>query len=190
MTLRSKLLSSAAILGLASLPAVAFAADNVDVDAVITTSAGITAAHVADINFGTWLVGIASGDTPTITLDASNGSLSSGNVGSSQLINLTGATAGTMGQVTVNLPAGADGIVLQMERSAITDFTDTGLSLTTVLYDTDDIVPGTLAAVTAVDVTVESGGVAEPTFFGAIITADATPADATHSATFNVSFSY
>jgi hypothetical protein len=190
MTLRSKLLSSAAILGMASLPAVAFAADNADVDAVITTSAGITANQVADINYGNWLVGIASGDTPTITLGATSGGFTTAAVGSSQLINLDGDTAGTVGQVTVTLPAGADGIVLQMERSAVTDFTDGGLSLTSVLYDTDDIAPSTLIAATPVDVTVESGGVAEPVTFGGVITADATPADATHTATFNVVFSY
>lgn len=190
MTLRSKLLSSAAILGMASLPAVALAADNADVDAVITTSAGISAANVADINFGSWLVGVASGATPTISLGATSGGFTTGNLGGSQLINLAGNTSGTVGQVTVTLPNGADGIVLQMERSAVTDFTDGGLSLTTVLYDTDDIAPGTLAAATPVSVTVESGGVAEPVTFGAVITADATPADATHSATFNVVFSY
>ena len=190
MTLRSKLLSSAAILGMASLPVVAFAADNADVDASITTSAGITAANVANIGFGNWLVGIASGDTPTITLGPTSGGFTTGAVGTSQLINLDGDTAGTVGQVTVTLPAGADGVVLQMTRSAITNFSDGGLALTAVSYDTDDIAPAVLAQATPVDVTVESGGVAEPVTFGATITADATPADATHSASFNVSFSY
>lgn len=190
MTLRSKLLSSAAILGMASLPAVAFAADNADVDVFITTSAGITANNVADINFGNWLVGIASGDTPTISLGATSGGFTTGAVGSSQVINLDGDTAGTIGQITVTLPVGADGVVLQMQRSAVTNFSDGGLALTTVFYDTDDIAPATLLVATPVDVTVESGGVAEPVTFGAVITADATPADATHTASFNVSFSY
>ncbi|MGB4057486.1 MAG: hypothetical protein WBK77_05335 [Alphaproteobacteria bacterium] len=190
MTLKYKLLSGAAILGAVSLPAVANAVDNVTVNATITTAAGISASNVSNVGFGNWLIGISGAETPTITLGTTSGGYTVAGVTNSQIINLDGDTAGTVGQVTVDLPTGADNITLQMTRSAITDYTDAGLSLTAVSYDDDSSAPANLAAATPVDIIVEVGGTPEPVTFGATITADATPASAIHTASFNVAFSF
>lgn len=190
MSLKHKLLSGAAFLGIAIMPTMANAVDNATVTATITTDAGIDVANTANINFGTWLIGINGADTPTITINPTNATLTTAGVGGSQLINLTGATGGTAGSVTVDLPTGADNITLQMTRSAITDFTDAGLALTAVTYDEDTVAPAALVAATPVDIVVEVGGTPEPVTFGATITADATPADAVHVASFNVTFSF
>jgi hypothetical protein len=191
---KSKLLTGAAILGLAIMAGPVNAAvftDNADVDITIDTLSGITAADGATMDFGDWLIGVAAADTASIVM-ATDGTYTINEGATSQLVELGGNASGTAGTVTVDLPAGADEVELQMERGAITDFADAALTLSDITYATategDDI---PLAEATPVVVTVDTGGTPETVSFGATITAsNASPANGTHTATFNVVFSY
>lgn len=168
----------------------AIVSDTADVDATITTSSGITAADGVDMDFGDWLIGVNNGDQATITIDT-DGDLTAVEGTTSQLIELTGATTGVAGTVTVDLPSGADGVELQMSRGTITQFTDTNITLDDITYSTATEAEAPLAESTPVVVTVVTGGTPETVSFGGTITAeDASPADATHTASFTVTFNY
>ena len=159
------------------------------VNAQLITSSGITTTDVSDMDFGEWLIQFAAGDTPAITL-TNDGSVAATQTGAvangSQVINITAAA--TEGVVNVQTPAPA---TLTITRSASSDFVDAGLSLTDTDYrtandgnnaldgDTDTGTVTTLVAATDEAVT-----------FGGIIAITATPADATHTASFDVTFSY
>jgi hypothetical protein len=188
------LLAGTAFLGLAMSAGPVFAAaapitSTATVTASLTTDSGITAADGDTMEFGTWLIGVNAGDEVTLVMDTA-GAIVEGSTGTAQVIQLdnTGVAPGT---VTVDLPTGADGIVLQMERGPITQFTDTAIVLSDITYVTATETEAAVAEATPVPVTVVTGGTPEEVAFGATITAtDTSPADATHTATFDVTFSY
>lgn len=158
----------------------------------ITTSSAITVADVSDMEFGTWFLLYRNADAFTLTM-ATDGNITVGGLGGgpldSQALNLV-AGAGEA-EVTVDLPVGANGIVLQMQRDAIVDFLDGGLTLQNITYETTTEGANlALAQATDVDVTVITGGAPESVTFGGEIAVSGMPADATHSASFNVSFAY
>lgn len=189
-------LTSAIVMQMVAAPSFVNAADNADVTVDIETAAGITAVTQTDMDFGSWLIGVHTGATPQIIMAAGTGVLSTASLGGSQVINLTGATSGTRGTVLVTLPAGANGITLQMTRGTITQFTDTSLSLGTITYvnSDDGDESGTLASgsANAVPITVDVGATGATVGFGGTITASATPVgDAVvHTASFDVAFAY
>lgn len=171
----------------------AYAAQTATVPVHITTDSSINAATVAVMDFGSWAIGVRAGATPTITMNASTGVMATAALGGSTVQKVTGTLTGQRGQATVDLPDGVTNAVLQMTMTGFTDFTDAGLSLTQVQYVTaTETTPTTLPldGLTSVPVTVRDGDTAEDVFFGGTITADAPPADATHNATFEITFAY
>lgn len=192
-SLKTLALVSTAIIGL-SVPASVNAAPNALVTVDINTQAGITALTNVDMDFGSWLIGVHPGDAPTVIMAAADGALSTTTGVSSQLIELTGAANGTQGELLVTLPAGADGLTVQMSRGAIADFAGGDLSLTAVTYVNSDngAQTGTLLEATPVPIDIAVGATGATVSFGGTVTASATPAGdgVTHTASFNVSFAY
>ena len=109
------------------------------------------------------------------------------NVGSTLTQLVAGATRASL---TVDVPAPA---ALTMTRSATSDFADPALSLTGTTYSTAtegngnalnaDTDTGTVTVVTG-------GGTAETVNFGGTVTLSGQPADAAHTASFDVTFTY
>jgi len=193
-SLKKLALVSSTVLGIALPAAVYAAAPNADVTVDITTDAGITATNLTDMDFGTWIIGVHSGDTPTIVMPVATGTMTKTTGVGSDLLALTG-TAGVLGTIKVTLPTGANNLTLQMQRSAVTQFTDTNIQLTAVTYKNGDPAgaaqTGTLAPVTNVPIIVSNGATGATISFGGTITATATPADnLAHNAKFDVTFSF
>lgn len=163
------------------------------VNATLTTNAAITVADGVDMTFGTWFLIFRNADIFNLHMTTA-GVITAVGLGptpatDSRAINiLPSPQAGT---VTVMLPAGVSGVVLNMQRTAITDFADAGLTLSNITYGTaTEGANVALPATTNVPVTAVTGGTPETVSFGADIDVTATPADATHTASFDVSFSY
>ena len=185
--LKTLALLGAIALGTILAPQSAKAQDTVN--ATITQDGAITTVDVADMGFGTWFLAVVGGDVFTLTMNSSTGVVTAaGNVGSFA----TELTAGTgEGQVTAELPLGADGIIIQMTPSAITDFTDPGLTLSSLTYSTaTQGVDDPLTPLVAAPVTCVTGGTPEPITFGGVIDVSATPADGLDTASFTVTFAY
>jgi len=159
------------------------------VNATLITSSAITTADVSDMDFGEWLIQFTAGDAPVLTL-TNDGSVATTQTGSvangSQVINIT-ATA-TEGVVNVQTPGTS---ALTITRSASGDFADAGLSLTTTSYRTANDGNNSLDADTDTGtVTVLAAATDEAVTFGGTVAITATPGDATHTAQFDVTFSY
>lgn len=180
-------LFGAVALGLAFTSGSAKAQDTVNVS--ITQNAAITTTDVADMGFGTWFLAVVGGDDFTLTMDSGTGAVAdAGRVGSFATVLTPGSG---FGQVNVGLPAGANGIVLQMTASAITDFADAGLTLQNLTYDT--ATEGTnqsIVSMVSEPVTVVTGGTDEVVTFGGQINVTATPAAGAHTASFDVTFAF
>ncbi len=183
----------AALMGIAIVPTITEAAPVTPTVVVnLTTNSAITVADGVDMQFGTWFLIFRNADLFNLNLTTA-GVVSAvglgGGAGDSQAINtLPGPVAGT---VTVTLPAGINGIQLNMQRTAITQFTDPGLTLANTTYGTaTEGANQALITTTNVPVTVVTGGVNETVSFGADINVTATPADAAHTSSFIVSFAY
>ncbi len=155
------------------------------VNAAITTSAAITVVDGVDMDFGTWFLAVVGADDFLLTMPSTGIVTASGNVASFATKTTPVDQAGTM---TVSVPAA--GIVLQMTRSAITDFADAGLTFQNTTYTTATQVGNNALAALAVPVTVVAAGVPEPITFGGQIHVTATPANQVHTASFTVSFAY
>jgi hypothetical protein len=158
----------------------------------ITTNSAITIVDVQDIEFGTWFLIFRNADAFSLNMTTAGVSSAvglGGGAADSQAIELVAGTG--EGQVTVDLPVGLNNIQLNMQRDAIVDFADAGLTLTNTTYGTaTEGANVALATATNVPVTVVNGGTPEVVSFGADIAVSATPADAAHSASFNVTFAY
>jgi hypothetical protein len=194
---RTKILATVAV---AALMGVVFsssssnaAAVNPTVNASITTSSAITVADGQDMTFGTWFLIFRNADNFSLHMTTA-GVITAVGLGptpatDSRAINILAAAQ--VGTVTVQLPAGVSGVVLNMQRTAITDFTDVALTLNNITYATaTEGANLALPATTNVPVTAVTGGTPETVSFGADIDVTATPADATHTASFDVSFAY
>jgi len=184
-----KLLAFSSVLALGAAGSNQAFAQTETVNARLITSSGITSTDVSDMDFGEWLVQFTAGDTPAITL-TNDGSVASTQTGSvvngSQVIQVTAPA--TEGVVNVQTPAPA---TLTITRSASADFVDAGLSLTDTDYRTANDGNNALDADTDTGtVTTLVAATDEAVTFGGIIAITATPADATHTAQFDVTFSY
>ncbi len=159
--------------------------------ATIITSSAITTTDGTDMDFGTWLVQLDGTDTATFTMNdsgafsvvAAGTATTSGN---SQVVNITpGAQRGT---VLVQTPAAS---VLQMTRGSNVAFTDGGVALTSVTYNTTTEGSNALGTTATVTVTVTGAATDETVSFGGVVTmGTAQPADGTHTASFDVTFAY
>lgn len=159
---------------------------NLTVDSAITVTPG------NNIEFGTWLLIYRNGDAFELVMDTA-GVVTPTNLtgvpGDSVAIQLAAGTG--QGTLTVDLPVGANGVLLNMTRGAITDMPDLGLTLQTPTYGT--FTQGANQAfpqATNVPVTVITGGAPETVSFGATVAVTAQPANAAHAGTFTVNFAY
>ncbi len=193
---RTKILATVAVAALIGIPfsisQSQAAAVNPTVSVSMTTNSAVTVADGVDMNFGTWFLVFRNADPFDLRLTTA-GTVSAinlgGGTGDSQAIEtLAAAQAGT---VTVSLPTGINGVVVNLQRTAITPFTDPGLTLQNITYGTTTQGANqALAEATNRPVTIVTGGTPETVRFGADIHVTATPADAAHTASFNVSFAY
>lgn len=157
--------------------------------AQLITASAITSATVSDMDFGEWFIQFVAG-TPTLTLtDIGTPVVSqTGTIGTSQAVLINASTS--EGVLTVQTPAAS---ALTMVASSFTDIADIGLSLQEVTYRTatENGLVITAGAVTlAVPVTVLGNAIDETITFGGDIDITVTPADATHTATFDITFAY
>lgn len=155
------------------------------VGASITTSAAITVVDGNDLNFGTWFLAVVGADDFLITMPNTGVAVASGNVASFATKTTAVDVPGTM---TVSVPAA--GIVLQMTRSAISDFTDGGLTFQNPTYTTFTEVGDNPLGLLPVPVTVVAAGTPETITFGGQIHVTATPANQAHTASYTVAFAY
>ncbi len=125
------LTSAVALTMFASQGAFAQSTATANVPASFSTAAGITAAAVNTLTFGTWLVVVGGADTPTITIPAGSGAPSvptPTNASSSTVSNVVAPT--TRGSATVTSPV--TGTVYL--TAAVTDFTNVNLTLSAPTY--------------------------------------------------------
>jgi hypothetical protein len=161
------------------------------VTATLTTNSAITVVDGADMNFGTWFLVFRNADLFSLHLDTATGLTTAvGALGGTNSLAIETAAGSVLGTVTVNLPAGLNNVILNMQRSATTDMPDAGLTLNAITYDTAIETPTVMTALTNYPVTVQTGGIAETVTFGADVDVTATPADAVHVGSFTVSFAY
>lgn len=161
--------------------------------AQLITSSAITSTFVSGIDYGEYFISFVAGDTPTLRASAvTGGPPTTTQVGSvangSQVVQITAPA--TQGVINVQTPAPA---TLQMVLSNLTDFADAGLALATVRYSTatEPVTAQTVGAFgAALPVTIVAGSTDEPVTFGGDMSVTATPADNTHTADFDVTFSY
>lgn len=189
-SLRKKLVLGGLAVSTTALIAGAAVAQN-DPQAVtvsLVTTSALTSGTPQDSSFGEWLIIVRSTETILLTMDNAGDVVASGDTNSSVIeIDDTGAQTGL---VQITTPTGIDGEDLQMTHGGITDFTDAGLSLTSILYTDTVTTSGNFTAGTAVPVRVVTGGTQEDVTLAHVISATITPADATHTASYTVSFAY
>ncbi len=157
------------------------------VQADLVTNSAITTVNVSNMDFGEWFLVYGGVGTGVLTL-TDNGTVvttATTTPAGSTFTNLTASA--TEGVVTVQIPAAA---VLTMTRSASADFADPGLSLAATTYRTATENGNIDNNLDAVPVTVVAANVAETVTFGGQVAITATPADAAHAATFDVTFSF
>jgi len=180
MTFKSiKTMAAAAALlaGIAGAATVANA--QTPVLANLTTSSTITVADIRDMAFGTWFI---------IHRNVVTAANLAGGPTNSQAVKLV--PGDLTGRVSASLPTGADGLVINMQRDAIVNFTDTTLALQTVRYSTFTEAAAALGQAVNVPVTIVTGGTPEVVNFSAEIAVTGQPTDAAHSASFNVTFAF
>ncbi len=159
------------------------------VTTTLTTDSSITAVDGADADYGTWFIAYRAPDAFDLVMDTA-GVTSTANIVTSTALNLV--LVDQPGDLTVDLPAGANGVVLDMERTAITDFADPALTLTSITYGTATEGANLAFAVTpaTVPVTVVTGGTPEPVTFGSTIAVTGQPVDGADTADYDVTFSF
>lgn len=162
------------------------------VQVALTTNSAITVVDIRDMAFGTWLLVFRNADAFSLVMDTTGTITPTGLAGGpTNSIALNLVSANQTARVSANLPAGANGVQINMQRDAIIDMPDLGLTFVSPTYAT--VTEGAnqaLPLATNVPVTVVLGGTAEVVDFGGTIDVSATPANATHTASFNVTFAY
>lgn len=189
-TLRNGTALAVAILGISGFMGQAQAqtviTTNLDVDSAITVAPG------NDIEFGTWLLVYRNADAFSLVMAPDTGNITptglGGGAGDSVAISLVAGTG--QGNLTVDLPVGANGIAINMTRGAITDMPSTALTLQNITYNTTTEGNQPFLQATNEPVTVVTGGTPETVSFGAEIAVSAQPLDGPHSGTFTVNFAY
>lgn len=184
--INTKLLGAAAV-------ALMFAAPNMaqaqveTIQADLVTDSAITTTNVSNMDFGEWFLvhgGVGTG-VITLTDDGSVSATATTTPAGSTFTNIT--PPATEGVITVSIPAAT---VMTMTRSNTTDFADTGLSLAAVTYRTATENGNIDNDGDAEPVTVTVANTPETVTFGGQVAITDTPADAAHSATFDVTFSF
>lgn len=167
------------------------------VTATLTTSTAISTTLVDDIAYGEWML-LHGGTSPAddfvlrMSADGTNAITVENGLGDSQAIEIDIATA-LSGLVDVDVPAGPTDLALAV--TAINDFTDPGLAVEatagirwrTVGTGTTNTAPFSVDPLGTV--TTDGNGDASVRF-GLDIEVTDTPADAIHTADFEVEFSY
>lgn len=162
-----------------------------------STAAALTSASVTGLDFGTWAINIAGGDTLTLPLLSTNTGaapatpICGGVVDAATICTNTVAPAQT-GEVTVTSPIAGN---LQVQGNVTVDFTDASLSLGTLTFtdgtSTNTALPAAYDGATFVNVV--TGAVAERVGIGGTLTiSGATPAAASTfaDATVEIGFTY
>ena len=173
-TLKALALTSATVFGLAMAgPAYA---QTETVTASLATSSAITTTFEEGVDFGEYFINIDGTEQPTLSMDSTTGAITVAGATNSQVIQITAPTS-ARGEVTVSVPA--DNTTVQMTPTAVVDFTDPALSLTTVRYlSASESGSWANTSTTAVPITVLTGGTPESVFFAGVITAgDGSTAD-------------
>ncbi len=193
MTFKSiKTMAAAAALlaGIAGAATVANA--QTPVLANLTTSSTITVADIRDMEFGTWFIIHRNADNFELLMNNATGIVTAENLAggptNSQAVKLV--PGDLTGRVSASLPTGADGLVINMQRDAIVNFVDTNIALQTIQYSTATEAAAALGQAINVPVTVVTGGTPEVVNFSGEIAVTGQPADAAHSASFNVTFAF
>ncbi len=143
------------------------------IGSTFTTAAALSAAAGTDLDFGTWAINIAGGDTPTIAQAATLGAPAVGTVASvvdpSTIVTNTVAPA-TAGTVDVTSPI--TGAIVQIQGNITSDFSAPNVSLGSLTYT--DTVATNVAVPAAYDgatfITINASGVAETVGFGGTLT--------------------
>ena len=163
-------------------------AQTATVQADLVTNSAVTATTVDAMDFGEWLLVHGGAGTGTLTLSDDGSVTVTPNTATAPGSAFVEITPGlTEGLVNVQGPAAG---VLTMTRSGTVDFPSPALLLSNVSYRTATE-NGNIAADSSFGpVTLTAAGVDEPVVFGGQIAVTATPADGTHNATFDVTFSY
>ena len=159
--------------------------ETIQVDLI--TQSAITTTNASNMDFGEWFLIYGGAGTGVLTLtdDGSVSATATTTPPGSTFTNLT--PSASEGVATVQIPAAA---VMTMTRNSTTDFVDAGLSLTAVSYRTATENGNINTDTATAPVTIVAGGIPETVTFGGDISITATPGDATHVATFDVTFSY
>ena len=176
----------------------AYAQTTSQIGATFTTAAALASTSGTNIDFGTWAINIAGGDTPTIT----QGAVTAG-------APAVGAVAGVVDAATVvvnTLAPANSGIIsvtapiattVQIQGSVTTDFSDPDISLSNLVFTdtgaTDTAIPATYNGTTLATIT--TANVAESIGFGGTLTlggGGGTPAAGTtfNDAVIDISFTY
>jgi hypothetical protein len=184
-----KTFAAVAVIAVAAMSGQASAqVDNQTINVTLATDSAIDVLKTADIDFGSWFVVVRSGETPTLTLTPGGGvSAVAAGVTNSTLTELTAGTG--PGQITVEVPAAT---VMTMTRSGTVAFTDTGIDLSAVTYDTATESGNIDADSNTGAVTILAGSMPENVDLGAELTFTATPDDANspHTASFVLTLAY
>ncbi len=161
----------------------------------ITTAPALAAAAGNDIDFGTWAVNVAGGDTPSFVQQPNTGvptaPTPAGVVDASTILqNVTPSTGG--GTIDVTSPITGN---VQLQ-GAITDFASPNITLSALTYTDSVVAPAANTAVPAAYdgtvVQIQTAGVAETIGFGGTITFPNTPLAGTPftDASIQVDFAY
>lgn len=188
--LKGLVLATTALVGVSIATSSVKAADNVAVGVGVDSIVALEVAKLNDMTFGKWLFDVEVGSSSTLVLNPTTNAVVSAPGGASTFSQI--ANTSRSGRVSVDIPAGMNNYALKMQRGAITDFTDTGLSLTEVTYITAiEATPAILVEAVDANVTVVSGGTPEAVSFGGTLTVTEQPADGPATpAEFTVTFAY
>jgi hypothetical protein len=159
-------------------------------NATLATSSAIDTVVVTNLDFGEFLVRWVTPDTPTLTL-SSTGAVTTTIAGvvNSTIVQITAPA--NRGEVTVEIPAG--NVIMDLNRSAITDFTDAALTLSSVTYTTatQTVSAAIPASPATAPVTVVAADTPESILIGGVIDISGIPVDnAAHTASFSVTLAY
>jgi len=180
-----KLLACASVLAIGSTAVIseAFAQTTVDVPVTLTTSTAITVANTADMDFGEWIMIYNNGNS-TLVLNPLTGVVTPTSGGGTTVLVESVASA-SVGTVTVQTPAAA---ALNHWFTLTLDFADAGLALTVPTYSLNG--GGVVNVPGATGTTIATTGAVDTITYGGTATMSATPTDAAHTATVQISFAY
>ncbi len=182
-TLRLLACASIAAIGSAATVSGAFAQTTVNVPVTLTTSSAITVANTADMDFGSWIMVYDNG-VSTLVLDPLTAVVTPTSGGGTTVLVESTASA-SVGTVTVSTPAAAS---INHWGSVTVDFADAGLALATLTYSLNGA--GTVGVPGATGTTITTTGGTDTITYGGTTTMSATPADAAHTATVQISLEY